>query len=514
MKNEQTTTAWQLYEAGREYKRRIGLYETVRRNEKFYRGEQWQGAGDGLPRPVFNIIRRITDYLIGAVAPSDLSIHYTDDRLPFLDTAAMRDQVTEGLSMLNKNAVYRWTQNRMNELSQRALLDAAISGDGVFYCWWDQSCQCGQPFCGDIRTDLIPNTGLYLADPERADIQSQDYILLSGRATVTSLRREAVEAGMSEKEAAGILPDEGDESVGFSSDPANAEKATYLIHFFRSDGEVVFEKSTRTHLIRRAVTGLKYYPVAYFNWYPTRNSCHGSSPISEMIPNQKYINSAYAMVMKHMSDTAFSKIIYDKSRIPEWSNEVGEAIAAMGGGNVSDAVSVVGVGQLQEGYLDLIQSVIENTKSMMGATESALGDERANNTSAILALQEASRVALRQVETRFSRCIGELASIWADMLCTYSPPERLLPFPDGGELRAHRVNYSLLRKELLHATAETGTVDRYTPAATVALLDHLLDSGHITVAQYLEHLPDGCIKDKNALLQGMGERGAKNGSNQ
>ena len=61
-------------------------------------------------------------------------------------------------------------------------------------------------------------------------------------------------------------------------------------------------------------------------------------------------------------------MIYDKSRIPEWSNEVGEAIAAMGGGNLSDAVSVVGVGRMQEGYPELIENVIETTKSMMGAT--------------------------------------------------------------------------------------------------------------------------------------------------
>ena len=302
-----------------------------------------------------------------------------------------------------------------------------------------------------------------------------------------------------------ILPDDDTSTPAPLSDLP--PKATFLLRFFKENGEVVFEKSTRSHVIRRVATGLKYYPIAYFHWTPTQNSCHGSSPISEMIPNQKYINSAYAMVMKHMTDTAFSKIIYDKSRIPEWSNEVGEAIAAMGGGNVSDAVSVVGVGKLQEGYLDLISSVIENTKAMMGATDSALGDERASNTSAILALQEASYVALRQVQARFSRCLGEVASIWADMLCAYSAPERLLPYSENGEPRASRLDYKLLQKELLHATAEASGVTRFTPSATVTVLDHLLDRGHIDLTQYLEHLPDGCIHDKNALIQSVREKG-------
>ncbi|MBE6634102.1 MAG: hypothetical protein E7620_07165 [Ruminococcaceae bacterium] len=506
MKAEQVTEAWRLYEVGKAYKRRTGLYETVRRNEKFYRGEQWQASDDGLPRPVFNLVRRITDFLIGSIAPGEPAIHYTDDRLPFLDVASVRDRVVEGISLLNKNAAYRWTQNRMGELTQRALLDAAISGDGIFYCWWDGSCDCGQPFCGDIKTDLISNTSFFPADPEKSDVQGQDYLLLSGRASVVSLRREAIEHGMSPTEAEKILPDT-DVDASESFDAESDGKATYLLRFWREDGQVVFEKSTKTHLIRYSQTGLRYYPVACFHWYPVKNAFHGSSPISEMIPNQRYVNSAYAMVMKHMSDTAFSKVIYDKSRIPEWSNEVGEAIAALGGGNVADAVSVVGVGQLQDGYLDVIKNVLEDTKNMMGATESAVGEERANNTSAILALQNASRLALRQVEARLDRCLGELASIWADMLCTYSHPERLIPVREEGEVRAKRIDYRLLRNELIHATAETGRVDRFTPAATVSLLDHLLDRGHITLRQYLEHLPDGCLGDKNALLQSIGEKG-------
>ena len=101
MKTEQLTEAWQLYEVGKEYKRRIGLYETVRRNEKFYRGEQWRASDDSLPRPVFNVVRRITDYLIGSVAPDDPAIHYTDDRLPFLEASSLRERVIDGIALLN-----------------------------------------------------------------------------------------------------------------------------------------------------------------------------------------------------------------------------------------------------------------------------------------------------------------------------------------------------------------------------------------------------------------------------
>lgn len=505
MKQDPTTAAWRSYEAGKAYKRRIGLYETVRRNERFYRGEQWSSADDGLPRPVFNVIRRILDHLIGSVAPRELSVRYTDDRLPFLDNAALRERVREGLEALDRNAAYRFTHDRIDELCGRALLDAALTGDGIFYCWWDGDCLCGQPFCGDIRTDLVRSTCFFPADPTLDDVQSQEWIILSGRASVTALRREAEENGVSRTELLRILPDT-DTEEGYTAG-AEDGKATYLLLFRRENGQVICEKSTRTVRIRRTETGLRHYPIARFHWIPTQDSCHGTSPVTELIPNQRYINAAYAMAMKHMSDTAFSKIIYDRSRIPEWSNEVGEAIAAMGGGSVADAVSVVGVGQMQEGYLELIENVIENTKSMMGATESALGDENATNTSAILALQQASHVGLNQIGARFDRCLGELAEIWADMLCAYSPQERLLPAHYGTQVVAYPVDYRQLRAELLHATAETGSIDRLTPSATVALLDRLLEGGHITAAQYLEHLPEGCIADRDALLLSVREKG-------
>ena len=229
-----------------------------------------------------------------------------------------------------------------------------------------------------------------------------------------------------------------------------------------------------------------------------------------MVANQKCINTAYAMALKHMQNTAFSKVIYDKTRIPEWSNEVGEAIGAMGGGSMSDAVSVVGVGKMQDGYLDLITDVINNTKGMMGATDSALGEERANNTSAILRLQTAASVSLEHVRVGFCQCIGELAAIWADMLCAYCPNERLLPVLEkNGDVRAEALNYSILKGALLSATVHVGSTDRYSPSSTVTTLNKLLDSGHLTAAEYVELLPEGVLVNRETLLEKFKKKGVR-----
>ncbi|MBO5416935.1 MAG: hypothetical protein J6A83_09955 [Clostridia bacterium] len=504
---KRNSKAWSQYEAGKAYKRRIGLYETVRRNERFYRGDQWYGSGaDDLPKPIFNVIKRVVDYLVCSVASSDVSLSYTDENLPFMTDAEEIRTLREGLELLNKNAAYRWEKNKMGSKAYRLLTDAAISGDGVLYCYWDPEIRGGQGFEGDIVTEIIDNSNLFVADVNRADIQSQDYIILSSRASVSSLRREAMKYGVSAQEAMKISADRNGDTL--SSDNSAPEldgdeeaKTAYIIKFWREDGRVVFEKSTQDCVIRRVYTDARLYPVAYFNWCPTKNSFHGASPVTSLISNQKFINRAYALAMKHMTDTAFSKVVYDKSKIPEWSNGVGEAIAALGGGNISDAVSVVGVGDMQDGYMELIESAVSLTKELMGATESALGNIEAKNTSAILALQESSKISLEQISAAYYQCIEDMANIWADMMCAYYPKQRFLPYKSGDEISVGEADFELLRRGLVCARVDVSPVARYSAVGAQNMLDKLLDGGHISPSAYVKRLPAGILRDRQSLIE-------------
>lgn len=503
------TLAWRQFEAGREYKRRIGLYETVRRNERYYRGDQWYGTSfPDLPRPVFNIIKRIVDYLVCTVASGDFSISYADDYLPFAESRALRETVDHAIDVLNRHAAYRWDRERLEALVCDCLLDAALSGDGIFYCYWDPSARTGTAYTGDIVTGRVDNVNFFVADVNRADIQSQEYIILSGRADVSSLRREAKRAGVSAEERKNIVADSDTSSGGgdYSAQELDFDdgKATYIIKFYREDGYIHFEKSVKNCLIRHAVTPMKLYPVAYFNWIPTKDSFHGTSPVTALIPNQKYINLAYAMVMKHMSDTAFSKVVYDKSRIPEWTNEVGEAIAAVGGGNISDAVSVLGVGQMQDGYLELIESAVSETKELSGATKTALGDADPTNTSAIIAMQESARLPLSRVRASLSRCLSELAAIWADMLLAFFPDERPLLCRGSDEKNTvETAVFSRISSSDITAKVEVGKEEGSALITTQSILDKLLASDKIDAETYVALLPPGILHGRSDILEAL-----------
>ena len=505
---EKTTKAWQQYEAGCDYKRRIGLYETVRVNERFLRGDQWHGSGrSDLPHPVFNILRRVIDFMICTVFSKKVSLAYTDADIPYVSDPEKAEALREGVSLLNRHAAFRWERCKMDKLFRTALYDAAISGDGVIYSYFDPEVRSSQPFCGDIVTETVDNVNLFVADVNRPDIQSQEYVMLAGRQSVLSLRREAVKNGMSRRDADRLITSDTDTHLGSGDMAANelededSAKATYLIKFWREDGKVLFEKSVRNCVIRRVNTGCRLYPVAYFNWYPTKNSFHGTSPITGLIPNQKFINRAYAMVMKHMTDTAFSKVIYDKSRIPEWTNEVGEAIAAVGATNVSDAVSIIEPGKLTDGYMDVLASAVNMTKELTGATDAALGNLSPTNTSAIVAVQEAAKLPLMQIKDNLCQCVEDVANIWADMMCSYYPLQRLVPFEKDGEVLTGKADFALLRDTLIEAHVEIADPERFSVAYNQSILDHLLESGHITFGEYLERLPEGTLVNREALIE-------------
>ena len=227
--------AWSQYEAGKDYKRHIGLYENNRRNERFYRGDQWYGsAANDLPKPVFNVIKRVVDFLVSSVASSDISLRYTDENLPFMTDEAEVAAQKEALSVLTKNAAYRWEKNGMESKAYRLLTDAAISGDGVIYCYWDPEIRGPQGFMGDIATEIIDNVNLFVADVNRPDIQSQDYIILSSRASVSALRREAMQYGVSAEDALKICADkdhsaQSGDLAARELDGEDEEKTTYKI---------------------------------------------------------------------------------------------------------------------------------------------------------------------------------------------------------------------------------------------------------------------------------------------
>ena len=92
-------TVWQQYEAGRDYKRRSGLYARIRENERFWRGDQWSGDRTDLPKPVFNVVHRVVEHLICSILANTVTIRYSDDG-PAADQPAAKAAISRGCAVM------------------------------------------------------------------------------------------------------------------------------------------------------------------------------------------------------------------------------------------------------------------------------------------------------------------------------------------------------------------------------------------------------------------------------
>lgn len=501
-KQQSFTEEWQLYEKGKEYHYAIGLYDRVNTNERFYRGDQWEGVqSGGLPTPVFNLFRRIIDYFTSTVLSGAVRLRFS------LDSPLAPDGgtggATDAVEKLNRISDYRWEKQKMDAMLADALRDAAISGDAVCYTYWDPSVRTGQAYTGDFVSVLVDNTNVFFGNPNCRDVEKQPYILISMRETVQDLRAQALANGRSGEEIRKITPDS--ETRQESGDLAKKElehtRCISLIKLWKNEaGHVCFRKSVRNAVIREETDlGLTRYPVAFMNWTPVKNSWHGQAVATGLIENQIFINKGFAMVMKHMMDTAFSKVVYDSTVIDEWSNRVGEAVAV--NGPVENVAKVLSAGQMQSGMLDVIQMAIASTKEFMGATDTALGDVAPTNTSAILALQQSSNLPLEGIKRALYQFVEDIGLIWLDFLFAYYDDARLVPLGEDGKISYLPFSLSAQREKLFGCRVDVGASSYWSEISSLNTLDNLLQMGQITLAQYLERLPENLIPKKRELLE-------------
>ena len=185
-------------------------------------------------------------------------------------------------------------------------------------------------------------------------------------------------------------------------------------------------KSTRLIEIRKSWdTKLKRYPVAVMSWEPRKNSCHGEPEANELIPNNVAINKLMATMILWTMLNAYPKVIYDTDRIDEWNNDITKAIPVSG--EVSGAAQYLHPQGLPASVMNLFDLLVQTTKDMAGANETALGDDSVTKTaSGIIALQQASTLPLAMNKRRFSQWIEDKGLIWLDFWLTHYNVERLL----------------------------------------------------------------------------------------
>ena len=605
MAENKATQAWLYYERGRAYNNSLvpNQYSLVNTNIEFFAGNQWFNLPDTpamsrLPKPVFNIIKRVASLFVASLTSSAATISFDD--LSYKDGANIADGSSNAAEIATAEARNLFEKFKMDHRIRDALFDGAQTGDYCAHFWWDPNAlPYGGAFGsqrGEIQMELVDGINVMFGNPNDCNVERQPYILIVGRDTLENLRAEAAEyrkdrSGVEDSE---IMPDS--DTYGQAGQGGQREleadnedgKALYVYLYTKrcheetvldpqtgepkmepatdKDGNPVYElddsrkpilgvdgqpvpkmqqakrmvtsvhvtKATRSCVIYENIdTGLSRYPIAWGNWERQKNQYHGRALVTGIIPNQIFINSMFAMVMRHMQLVGFPKTVYNAEMIPQWSNELGKAIAVRNAAGVdmravaTNLTSADVSGQI----FNVIDRVVAQTKDCLGATDAQMGNVKPDNTSALMVLQSSAEVPLENTRAGLYEWLEDIGAILLDMMGTYygqRPLVRDRTFtepvtgPDGepmldpttGMMMTNNVSkrvledfdFRQLKNLWLNIRADVGATTYYSELAMVQTLANLRRDGVLALIADLERIPDKLIPRKSELIASIKKR--------
>ncbi len=506
-------TAWKLYERGLDFNASINLEDTVRVNENFFIGKQWEGViSNGLPTPVFNFLKRVCCFTVATITSDNIKVNASP-----LSATPNTTSLVEPVRIINEELDALTELNNIPSLMREFARNAAVDGDGCLYTWWDPDAETGQDAKGCIRTEIVENLRVHFGNPNDRDVQSQPWIILERREIISAAQAEAKENGF---ETWRNIGGDGD-NTNPDAAKETTDKVTTILLFWRDTKtrHIWAYKCARGSSIREPWDlGIKLYPISWLNWDYIQDCFHGQAMITGLIPNQIFVNKLWAMSQLSLMTTAFPKVVYDATRVGKWDNRIGAAIGIQGG-DVNNVAKIIDPASISPQISQFIQLAVEETEQSLGATSVALGDTRPDNTSAIIALQRAASTPSEITKQNLYKSIEDLYRIYIEFMGEYygkryvdmTTPEEVRQVYDfiGQETPAEipmQFDFSQLKDMPMHIKLDIGASSYYSEIASIQTLDNLLKMGKIDTIQYLERIPDGYIPGRRELINELKEQ--------
>ena len=488
----QDTEIWQLYEKGRNYHRRIGIYTDTDRNYRMYNGNQWEYANLGGIEPTQqNFIKPIVKYKVSVIHDNLYAINYSS--LNF-ENRAFRRQAERYCKLLNGYAARVWEQDKMDYKGRRITKDAAINDEGILYIDYDEEKK--KPV-----NEIIKKNDVYYGNENDDDIQNQPYILIRKRMPVSNAVEFALSKGMSEDKIPYIIGDNDNfEESGEAAKDELDNMVTIVYKMYKMDGTVHFSIASRYIDIAEDVdTGLSLYPIAHFVWEEKEGSARGEGEVRYLIPNQIEVNRTLMRRVLTAKSQAYPYKVVDVSKIqnPDALETVGGTLRINSAivDDVHKVVATVPPAQMSQDVVQLQQELINTTRDLAGAGDTATGqvDPESASGRAILAVQQASQAPMTEQKESYKNFVEDVAAIWLEYFIAYSEDgidmEEDVTDPMTGEETVQLVNVPQSALRELHATVKIDVTPKsvYDRFAQEQTIENLLVQG-LFAAQRLPEL--------------------------
>ena len=494
---------WKLYDKGLKFNGAIDLADCVKANENFCIGKQWEGVeSNGLPTPTFNFLKQIVLHQVASITSDNIAMSASP-----LAAAANDKGMEQITAIVNDEFVSLFERNKITTLIREFMRNAAVDGDGCLYSFWDDDEDC-------VKTEVIENTRVYFGNPNDRRVQTQPYIVIARREMLDAVKEYASDHGAVQDVIDNAIKPDTDENNS-DMDRLVDDKCTVLLYLYknRDSGTIHAVESVRGTIIRDEWDmGIKLYPINWLNWDYVQDCYHGQALITGLIPNQMFVNKAYAMCMMSLMMSAFPKTVFDKNRVDKWSNQVGATIGV--NGDVTNIAKIIEPAQISPQVSQFIESAIQNTQNFTGATSAALGNTRPDNTSAIIALQRAASIPSEITKQNLYQCVEDLGRIYIEFMANYYgkravdmavtdvlPPEvaQFAGVPATQQMQV-MFDFGQLKGLPMLLKLDVGASAYWSEIASMQTLDNLLQLQKIDIVDYLERIPDGYIAKRQELL--------------
>ena len=326
------------------------------------------------------------------------------------------------------------------------------------------------------------------------------------------------------------------------------ELCTVLTRYFRENGEVYFERATKSVLLnaprpltpcvdsvrasmdekappvegertRSSVRRARLYPIVAGAYEPREGSIFGIGEVEGIIPNQKAINQHIAMSLYDAQQAAWSKYIVLPNALngQRITNEPAQILTDYS--RTGNGIKRMTPQALLSKPMELVDAMVTLTRAATGATEVMTGEAIGANMSgaAIAQLQSQAQQPVEELRARFwdvKRRQGEVLAQFF-RLCYYDAPytyeERAAP--NGATTDAEIEGVVQMMEDSFtgadfdgmrfDVVVETVRGSNSSNAGDINLLDTLLARGAIDVDTYLEAYPDDAISNKTALREAL-----------
>lgn len=481
----------QLLTNSLKYKEQLGLPKKWAENEAFRLGDQWKPPTEktkNFPRPVLNFCSYIVEHKTANISAENVKMVFTSQG----DQQLGQD--------FTRFAEQEYERMKIDDLNLDILDEAAVKGLGIAYYYIEPSIT-GQV---KLQREVIDPVNFHCSNPKQNDIQKQAWNIVVQRLPIEEVRELATANGITidleaDKE---VL---GSEYANKDVDIDGIEKVNLINFFYKAkDGKIHLVRCVGNKQISQDLNlEVRKYPFAVMQWVKKTEDFYSKGELDFLKPNQRQVNTLMGLQLMNQQLAGFPKMWSKKGALNP--NSVKGAIGEI----LIDNSQSQGLnfGWLQPAPLNqfataLQDNLINHSKALNGAHDTQTGMAKADNASAILALQKQGATALSKLKKRYYQYIEDTALIWLDFFCNYYIIDREYTYTDalGNEVNAV-FNAETVEADMLNVKIDIGVSSLYSEEFTINSLDKFLQMGLIDFKTYLKYVPNNIVPFRESLLK-------------